>query len=390
MRRFYGACGLGLWAAVALSAGCEGSDPTTTPTSSTTSSTGTGGTVGTGGLGGAGGGGAPQDPCAGYDEVESATSAGCTPLATDYQPRDQASANDPWAACISDDGQYHPFDASISSVARVAAFEQIAALLSFGTTTAPSAQAFLDARVAYSVDQGLESRVSRREDEHYPPAPKQCRDLTADEQKQYPDRCEGPVKMAPILNQAFQDGIDGKEPALAAARIEATLLWFLYSSVYKESRTCAATAVDCDSSWAYYTGGEGRSGGLGLSRYLQARSQDTHDRVWDGSLAVRCWRDLDNPTGAAADTAMKDRATAQLDRALLRGMALILRGRVKQLGCSSSWATAQILGPVLDREATARDAAKAKVLRDELAKTDPGQVDVAAVTAAIDALFPCP
>lgn len=373
---------------LAATVGCESSDPGTGEGASTTTTT----TIGSGGStgGSGGGGGVPVDPCATYDQVEQVGSPGCTALAGDYEPRENNSANDSWAACISDDNTYHPFDVNISSIARVAAFEQIRTLLSFGSMTAPGAQAFTDARIAYSLDQGLESRVSRREDEHYPPAPAACNTLTADEQAKYPDRCVGPVKIQPLLNQAFQDGQTGKDPLLSAVKIEAGLLWFLFVSVYKEARTCAKTQADCDSSWAYYTGGETRDKGLGLSKYFRARSLDAHDRVWDGSLAVRCWRDLDNPTGTATDTAMEDLATSQLDRALLRGMALIVRGRLQQLPCSPAWASVQILGPVLDREATVRDPTKAAILRTEIAKTDPSKVDIEAATDALDAIFQCP
>jgi len=377
-------------------AGCESSDPgetggAGTTTTTTTSSGGAGGTGGsTGGTGGSTGGtggstgGAPM--CDSPDaNVTAQDNAACQQAGTDYQP----GASDTWAACISDDGAYHPFDPNISSIARVAAFEQIATLLGFGAGTAPSSQDFLDARVEYALDQGLESRVSRREDEHYPAAAKKCQDMTPDELAQNPDRCVGPAKIQPILNAAFQDGIDGKEPALNAARVEAGLLWFLYASVYKEATTCAAAQADCDSSYAYYTGGEAPGMGLGLSRYTRARSPQADDFVWNGVLGVRCWRDLDNPAGAAMDLVMRDKARAQLDRALLRGVALIVRQRAESLPCDAAWETVKILGPVLDREATERDAANAQVLRDEIAKGKDG-IDVAAFVTALDAVFPCP
>ena len=380
MRRYR--AGLSVASLLVLVTGCEGADPVT----NTTSSSSTGG----GGTGGGGGGTGGAVTCSPDGTITPVESPSCAPLGTDYEPRDNGSASDSWAACISDDNQYHPFDPNISSAARTAAFEQIATLLAFGGDRAPTPQDFLEARVAYTVDQGIESRVSRREDEHYPPAPMACRDLGAAEQLQYPDRCVGPVKIQPIINQAFQDGIEGKDPRGNAARIEAALLWFFYVSVHKEARTCAATPADCDSSYAYYAGDKSRAEGFGLSRYVRSRSQDAHDRVWDGILAVRCWRDLDNPTGPAADAAMQDLATDQLDQALLRGVGLIVRQRLAESACAPAWITAQILGGVLDREASGRDAGQAKVLRDELAKSDAGSVDVTAATAALDALFPCP
>lgn len=319
----------------------------------------------------------------------------CIALATDYLPREQNSANDSWAACISDDNQYHQFETNISSIGRVDAFERIAAVLFTGS--APGAQAFLDARIIYSEEEGLESRVSRREDEHYPKASKNCTDMTEEELQQNSDRCVGPAQIQPLLNDAFKAGAEGKDPLLNASKVEAGLLWFLYVSVFKESTTCTTTQKDCDSSYAYYTGGADRSGGLGLARYTRALSVQAHDRVWDGILAVRCWRDLDNPTGAATDTALRDKAITQMDQALLRSVALITRQRLEVLAgtCdgtvrAANWAFVQILGATLNHAAVGRDAAKAQYLQTEIAKASAGDAKLGAAAAALDALFPCP
>ena len=319
----------------------------------------------------------------------SGNNTSCTPQAGDYKPND---ANDGWDACISDDDKYHQFETSISSIARVAAFEEITKLLL--TSDPPSNQDFIDAKLAYTQPEGLDSRVSRREDEHYPKASKACADMTAAEIQAEKDRCVGQAQIQPLLNQAFADGASGKDPLQNAARIESALLWFLYVSTYKESITCTSTKKDCDSSYAYYTGGEERSAGKGLARYVRSVSTQAHDRVWDGILAVRCWRDLDS-ADTATDLATRDKAMAQLDRALLRGVALIAKRRVKatETACGDAqaalWASVQILGNVLDREATARDAAKAKILRDELAKSA-GDADLTRLSATLDELFPCP
>lgn len=385
--------------ALAGATACESSDPTDTSSggggsggsgavggTGGTGADGGGGTGGTGGTGGSGGSGGSVMVCDSADaNVTQTDGASCMQDASDYQP----GQSDTWAACISDDGAYHAFDPNISTIARIAAFENISELLGFGKDKAPTFQEFVDARLEYSVDQGLESRVSRREDEHYPAAAKKCQDMTAEELAMNPDRCVGPAKIQPILNAAFEDGIDGKEPTLNAARIEAALLWFLYTSVYKEATTCTSVQADCDSHYAYYTGGEAPDQGLGLSRYVRARSEQANDFVWNGVLAVRCWRDLDNPAGTATDLALRDKARAQLDRALLRGVAVIVRQRALALPCDTAWETVKILGPVLDREATVRDAANAKILRDELAKGKDG-IDAAAFVKALDAVFPCP
>ncbi len=311
---------------------------------------------------------------------------GCKPRPDDYRP---GAADDGWTmACISDDNVYHRFSDSIGSITRIAAFDEIAKVLGFGTDKQPTQDDFLTARIIFSADQGLGSRVERREDEHYPPGPRACNAMPPDELALYRDRCAGPAKILPIITGAFTEGGKGNAPRANADRIEAALLWFLYLSPFKEARTCTNAVADCDSSYAYYTGGDPRSDGKGFARYVRARSKQTHDAIWDGILAVRCWRDLDNPTGAAMNLALRDRAVDQLDRAMHKGLAVIVRQRVGRRMCGQSWLGTQLLGGVLDREATARDATKAAVLRAELAR-DAASVDEKALLGALDALFPC-
>lgn len=394
--RGIGSLGLALAVSLAAALGCESPDPTETTTGTTVSSGGGGGSGGVGAAGGTGGAGGATTGgaggtggatmCASPDaNIVQTDNASCMQLDTDYLP----GVNDMWQACISDDGAYHPFDVNISTIARIAAFEKMSEILGWGQGKAPTPDEFLAARVEYSVDQGLESRVSRREDEHYPAAAKKCQDMTAEELAMNVERCVGPAQIQPLLNAAFTAGIDGKDPAINAARVEAGLLWFLYMSVYKEATTCTSVQVDCDSHYAYYTGGEAPDAGLGLSRYVRARSEQANAFVWNGVLAVRCWRDLDNPAGAAMDLDMRERARSQLDRGLLRGVALIVRQRALALPCDAAWETVSILGKVLDRESTARDPGQAQILRDELAKGKDG-IDVGAFVAALDAVFPCP
>jgi len=361
---------LALFLPVALAVGCGEDDPEAKSPS--------------------GGDGGAEQACNPDAVLETQDNASCEPDDDDYTPRDNGSADDAWPACISDDDSYHQFQPNISSIARVAGFEEIAVLLAFDGSRVPTADDFVDARVVYTQEEGLESRIVRREDEHYPEAPDSCRNLSEAELMEYADRCVGPAKIRPLLNEAFKQGAEGKDRVKNAARIEAALLWFLYVSTYKESVTCGEKPKDCDSSYAYYTGGEARSGGLGLSRYVRERSPQAHDRVWDGILAVRCWRDLDNPTGPSEDPETHQQALAQLDRALLRGVALIVRQRLQNLDCTAAWETVRIVGPVLNREAESRDPDAAAILQAEVTKTAPSAVDVTAATKAIDTLFPCP
>jgi hypothetical protein len=319
----------------------------------------------------------------------------CQPAGSDYQPRKNNSAGDGWAPCISDDNTYHRIQQTVSSIARVTAFEDIAAKLWEGGKP-PSTQDFLDSRIIYAQDQGLDSRVQRREDVHYaaPSGGKKCSDPGAPDL--FPDRCVGPKKLLPILNESFAAGSKGETPRAHAARIEAALLWFLYVSSLSEVESCAAKPADCDSAWAYYTGGTPRESPIALARYVKARGPETHDRAYDGVLAVRCWRNLDNETGTAQNLVQRNQARDQLDRAMLRGVALIVRQRLSDLACASGdvkdarFAFVRTLLPFLDRAARERDATKADVLKAQAQAASPDLVDVGAAITALDGLFPCP
>jgi hypothetical protein len=320
--------------------------------------------------------------------------AACLPRATDYQPRVEGSANDSWPACISDDNTYHRIQESISTISRVESFETIAGLL-WAPGRVPSAQAFVDARVKYAEAEGLDSRVQRREDIHYPPPAKgaSCRD--AGIPSLYPDRCVGAAKLLPILNDAFVKGAKDEQPLVQAARIEAALVWFLYVSALSEVTSCANKQADCDSAWAYYTGGTVREAPIGLARYVKELAPETHQQAYDATLAVRCWRDLDKAV-PAANTALQLRARTQLDTATLRGMAVIVRQRFQELACTSGevkqarWAFLQVVVPLMDRAVRERDPAGANVLKAQVEKASPDEVDVPTAVATLDALFDCP
>ena len=312
----------------------------------------------------------------------------CARTDTDYEP----GADDGWPACVADDGAYHRIEATISSIARVRAFEDIAGLL-FDPAVDASGDDFLEARRIYQEDEGLDSRVVRRYDPHFePPDDGDC--TVEGVPEQYPDYCVGPARLQPLLLEAFNSGIAGQDPRLNAGCIEAALLWFLQVSVYKESLTCTSKAKDCDSAYAYYTGGESARGGIGLARYVRTADPLAHDRVWDGILAVRCWRDLDGAE-VASDMARRELARDQLDRALIDGVAAIARERLLKLEQGGGervyhHAFLQVLGPFLDREARARSPRTADALLSELRKAGPATVDTTTAIAATDELFVCP
>ena len=362
--------------------------------------------------------GEPMD-CSMIPEIAAIDESSCEPLATDFQPRTNA-AGDMWDACAGDQIPYQQVDAKTpGSAARIVAYEEMAKLL-WNNPNEPTADDFTAARDQYVIAEGLESRLNRREDLHYPQIPEAEWDPQVDGDKQctvaalaakYPDRCVGPNTMKPIIDQAFADGQSGKGDARAnAAKIHATVEWFLYLSIYKEANTCATEKpADCDSAWAYYTGLEPIASGSGFSADVLAQSKNAHERIWDGLLAARCWRDLAKddmggyPLLEAVTPELQDLFEVgweQLDQALHRGYAVVVRKHAEtylQSLCGegdayqpAAWAYLQISLDALVREASERDAANGKVLADVAASASPTAQDIADAIGAIDAVFPCP
>lgn len=346
------------------------------------------------------------EPC--EPVVEELDESACTALPTDYVP----GAEDDYAACVSDGGTYELVSDPPGTISRVEAYEQIAALLWNNGT--PTSEDFAMARMAFEIDEGLASRVDRREDLHYPEIPMAEWDPGLDPDKQcsntelaaaYPDRCVGPSILRPMVNQAFIDGIEGNgDPNVHAATIKAALLWFLYISPYKEAATCfSAKGADCDSAWAYFTGGAQLDGALiGLAKEVEPFSPNTNSRVFDGLLAIRCVRDLYPedmfPGGTplpAEGQALFDAAWEQLDEASHRALATVLRQHAAaQDSCggaaAANWQFVRVTGQALQREASERDAAASTELDGLYALDEPTPEDAARVIELIDQVFPCP
>jgi hypothetical protein len=312
----------------------------------------------------------------------------CAPLARDFP------AGPGFAGCASQDGTFHAFEpANISSISRTAAFDQIADLLWRGA--APDAAAFASARQIYAVAEGIDSRVQRRFDQHFAasvPNGTNCR--TAGVPAQFPDYCVGPARISPIVTAAFDAGMGGQNLRVNAARLEAALLWLFYTSVYKESATCSTAIADCDSSHAYYSAGTARAQPAAMARYMNALDPAVHDRIFDGTLATHCWRELDN--GATAmNLAQQAIALDQLDVALDHGAALLLIERVRTWAAAAGderaaqWAFVQIWGQVLDRAVRVRNAAAADRLAG-LLNGDGAGVDAATIEDILLPLMPCP
>jgi hypothetical protein len=312
----------------------------------------------------------------------------CEPLPSDFP------AGPGFEGCISQDLTFHPFNPdSISTIARTEALDQIGALL--WNNPAPDAMNFSDARQLYAVAEGIDSRVQRRFDSHYAatvPEGTNCR--TAGVPDMYPDYCVGPARILPIVVAAFDAGMAGEDLVVNAARVEAALLWFFYTSVYKEAVTCATAIADCDSSHAYYTGAGPREAPEGLARYVAAVGEGVHDRVYDGTLAAHCWRELDNGE-TAMNPAQQAIALQQLDVALDHAALRILTARMRTFQAApdearaAHWAFVGIWTQAIDRAVRVRDAAAADSLA-AIAAGDGADLDVDALEARLLALVPCP
>lgn len=315
----------------------------------------------------------------------------CEPNPTDYTPGE----DDMWPECVSDSGEYTRIQDTISTIARVQGFERIATML-FDPTRDPTADEFLAARMIYQEDEGLDSRVVRRYDPRFSvPEGTDCTQPGVAEMHR--DYCVGPGRLQPLILDAFGHALnddDSSAPVrVEAARIEAALLWFLYASTNKEAYSCTTKPKDCDSAYAYYTGGADAREGIGLARYVNQADPAAHSRVWDGIFAVRCWRDLDQAE-PAENLELRDRARAQLDQAVTHGLAAIINSRLDELCAATGaeaayhWAFIRTLGPAL--YGTAGDDAAATVLRTEFAKFDAETVDLEMLRGALDQLYPCP
>jgi hypothetical protein len=348
---------------------------------------------------GSGGDCTPSD-----EEIPALDLSACMASANDYTPTVDGSADDTWPACVNDDGAYHPLEQP-SSAARTEAWAMIRSIFAAGTTAAD----FTAAREQYALAEGIESRVLRREDVHYPNIPEAEQDPTVDFDKQctieanvmaYPDRCAGPAKIAPILNDAFAAGqTEMGDPAVHAARIDAAIAWFMYLSTIKEaSFSCPRTdkSGDCDAAWGYYNGATDRANPQGYGADVMAVSAQTNERIFDGLAAFRCFRDT-YPADMDADTndPFYGYAYDQLDRANDHGAAVILRERLSlQLTCGpdadASWAWIQVFGQALIKPAQDADAGQASTWEALIANDAPTPEEILAGVAALDALFPCP
>lgn len=383
-----------LWigcASVGLLSGCPGDD---------TGSDGTESASETGSADSTGGDCTPSDA-----EIPALDESTCTPAANDYTPTVNGSTDDVWPACANDDGEYHPLEQP-GSAARVAAQEMIRTIFAGGLTPAE----FTAAREQYALDQGIESRTLRREDVHYPNIPDAEQDPTVDFDKQctieanrtnYPDRCAGPAKIAPIINEAFVAGqTEVGDPAVHAARIDAAIEWFMYLSVIKEAGFSCPPADyggDCDAAWGYYNGATSRTSPMGYGADVLAASSLSNERVFDGLAAMRCFRDT-YPADMDADTSdpLYGFAYDQLDRANDHAAAVVLRERMGQqlplcgAEADANWAWVQVFGQALAKPAQDADAGQAATLAGLIENDAPTPEEIQAGVAALDALFPCP
>lgn len=339
-------------------------------------------------------------------DVDPPNEGACAALATDFVP----GADDDYPACGADDGTWHVIlEDPPGSAARVDAYEAMMTSLRGGTTPGPDE--FLAAIMQYSLEEGLESRISRREELHFPEIADADQDPGVDFDKQctvegnvekYPDRCVGPGKIQPIINEAFAAGMAGEgDGNVHAARIDAAVLWFLWVSTYKESSSCVRLPEDCDAHHGYYDGNNPVESPKGLGEEINAISPMAHEMVFNGMLAIDCWRELNSEPilwedYSADGQTMFLNAHEQLDNALFYAWARLVRDRLEShpMACGSesdaSWAFIQVAGPVLDQEAGIRDSGMAGTLSTLWGNDAPTVEDIEAGIVAIDAIFPCP
>lgn len=326
----------------------------------------------------------------------------CTPGKNDYQPRLMKPGSNGWPMCPKIDASPNKWVLKGTdqppATARSIAFESMAKKL--WDARKIDSNAFIAARDEYSVAEGLASRVGRRQDVSYPELPGDDKFACANAgvPAMFPDRCAGPAKLKPIIDDAFVKGINGEKQVVQAARLEAALLWFFHLSMTSEVWTCSFDDItDCDAAAGYYTQTSARDMPAGLAKYVFAQGPETHNRIYDALLAERCWRDVDDML--PMNPMYKDLYTwssAQLNKASLRGQALILRERIGRIGCLTGEAQeaqiefVKVLGGLLDHGAGLLDAQTAATLKTYTSAPKTDASSITAAQAAIDKIFSCP
>ncbi|MCX7808465.1 MAG: hypothetical protein N2515_07635, partial [Deltaproteobacteria bacterium] len=368
----------------------------------------------------------------------------CMPEASDYP-----GSSDYACPSVRTASMWPRIGASIGTIARMEQYEQIAGRL-FDPGRDPTPDDFDQARTTYAVSEGLGSRVSRRFDLHYPipPPPGGSVRFCQDESiwRSHPHFCVGPATLNPIILDMFQRGATGdpsESPRAYAARIEAALVWFVYTSVYKEITTCAylfpgmdGKREDCDSAWAYYTGGRERSAmpseEIAFARVVRSISSLAHERILDGIWAARCWRDMEDRSlmemgrplmplpshtmpEALIHRSLFERARSQTDRALLYALSQILIHRLERLRSTSGAEQSHHLAflrtllapipartirvdgtevsyparedPLMDRPIRERNPASADFIRTEIQKA-PEMIDTNGIISRLNEAFP--
>lgn len=381
------------------------------------------------------------------DAADASMPITCSPSATDFQPRtSMASWMAPWNMCmaVTNPNVYPFFSMSASAPVRVS---RLGALEGMGRMFDPTRDPMPEEFVATSTDAGantsaeflfrdtgVATRYQRRADEHYA-APmglalnSAYQDFcgTAANADANVDYCAGPKALNPVYNAALAAGMAGMSPTrVHAARLQASYQWWLFISSYKESLTCAPVSADCDSAAGYYTGGANRDAATqyGLARELLAlgdAGRAAHDRIWDALLAVRCWRDMDGgrpsdggTTTPATNELLREQARMQLDRALTRGMVMIVQSRLRAFASTdgnparaaerqahAAWIG--VVGPLLANGlerwsrgwwASQRASAPMAVVTRVITELRAGEMITTAqagrAAADLEALFPCP
>ncbi|MDP3278233.1 MAG: hypothetical protein Q8Q09_23805 [Deltaproteobacteria bacterium] len=293
------------------------------------------------------------------DVATDVVSNACMPASTDFQPRSAGARMAPWDQCmaVTSAETFPVFNAAPSASARMRAVDVLDRPGGFfDPTRDPTPDEFAPTMPPVGMDTsanglltstGIATRYQRRADEHYAPPAGLVLDSTyqdfcgpAANWMAHRDYCTSPATLNPVLTASLANGMGGgaTPSRVFAARIQGTLQWWTYMSTYKEALTCAPVVADCDAAFGYYTGGSARSEAAqyGLARSLLALGtpgREAHDRIWDGLLAVRCWRDLDGgrttPPVAATNEALREQVRTQLDRALTRGIVLLTQARLR-------------------------------------------------------------
>jgi hypothetical protein len=215
---------------------------------------------------------------------------------------------------------------------------------------------------------------------------------------QYPARCVGSSVLVPEIQKNLS-AVFGAPILDEASALSGYLLCAGYLAIRFEAWACSqGLGSACDGSWAFYNVASPRRTWAGFAGFTTEfpGGQTTDDRIFDGLLALQCWRDVDRAVPPARSDLL-GAAMRQLDFGLQHALAANVHIDLTASACQNSQSEGLPLSTALNAMAMClvpaakeRDAALGRQLEQMLSAASTSGVDPVALGNLLDALFPCP